>query len=101
MEICLPTLQGWMGWQLPHGPSQPGYHLHHHYFHRYNHFDDAYDDVDDDVDDDDGDVDDDVHQVAQANDYSLSREVTNHLFQGLPILVANSNKDKDFNIWNF
>ena len=64
-----------MGWQLPHGPSQPGYHLHHHYFHRYNHFDDAFDAYDD--------VDDDVHQVAQANDYSLSREVTNHLFQGL------------------
>ena len=41
-----------------------------------------YDDVDDD-DDADDDHDENDHQVAQANDYSLSREVTNHLFQGL------------------
>ena len=79
-------IQGWMGWQLPHGPRQPGCHLHHPYFHRFDDYDDDYDDVYDDVDDDD-DADDDHdendHQVAQANDYSLSREVTNHLFQGL------------------
>ena len=40
--------------------------------------------------------------MAQANDYSLSREVTNHLFQGLLILVDNNtNKNKSFNTLNF
>ena len=51
------------------------------------------DHTDDHTDDD---ADDDDHQVAQANDYSLSREVTNHLFQGKYILKVDKNKKKGF-----